>query len=348
MIAFFLPVGILVAASLIALSSISSQLFLLQLLWVAIGVIIVLAISFFDWRSFLNYRWFTAGLYALVLLLLVLVYFTGPEIRQTRSWLVLGSFNFQPVELAKVALILLYAQYFSRRHLSIARWKNIFASFIFFIIPTGLVALQPDLGSAVILFSIWFGFLIFSGLPPRRVLAALFIFAILGILLWTYGLKDYQRERIIGVFYPERNALGINYSVIQSKIAIGSAGFFGKGYHQGSQTQLGFLTEPGTDFILSALIEEWGILGGLVVLGAFVALIFGILRVGMTTDNNFEKFISMGVAMVFGFQFLLNAGSATGITPVIGVTFPYVSYGGSSMLINFFLIAIINAIRRKS
>lgn len=348
MMRLLVPVGILLAVSLVGLSSISFHLFLLQLLWVGIGIIFVVVFWFVDWRSFLNYRWIIFGFYFLSIALLLLVYFTGPVIRNTRSWFVLGPFRFQPVELVKIALILVYAQYFSRRHLNIARWRNIFASFVYFAIPAGLVMLQPDLGSALVLFGIWFGFLLVSGLPRQRIFLALGVFLIAGFFLWGYVFKDYQKERIIGVFYPERNALTINYSVIQSKIAIGSAGFFGKGYGQGTQTQLGFLPEAGTDFIFSAVTEEWGWLVGAGVIASFLAFIYGVLKVGLLADQNFERFICLGSAVMFGWQFFLNAGSATGLVPVVGVTFPFLSYGGSSLLTSFVLLSIINAIAVRS
>lgn len=347
MSALLAPVAFLVVAGFAAISSISFHLFLLQLLWAALGIVLVLLLWFVDWRTILGYRWVAFGLYGLTILLLLVTSLWGPVIRNTRGWLVLGPFTLQPVELAKVALILLYAHYFSRAHLGIARWRHIVTSFVLFAIPTGIVALQPDLGSALVLFAIWFGFLLVSGLPPRRVILALVIFLLAGVAMWHGVLKDYQRERILGVAYPERNALGINYSVIQSKIAIGSAGWWGKGYKQGSQTQLGFLTEPANDFVFAALVEEWGLLAGLLVIAAFLALVYRILRIGAIAEQNFEKFVCLGTAVAFGMQFLLNAGSATGLTPVIGVTFPFVSYGGSSMLANFFLVAIINAIRKR-
>jgi rod shape determining protein RodA len=252
------------------------------------------------------------------------------------------------VELMKVALIFLYAHYFSRRHLAIARWQNILASFLFFVVPAAIAVRLPDLGSAVIFGSIWFGFLLLSGLPLRRLIVAVLAFALVAGLIWTYVLKDYHRARIIGFLYPQQNALGINYSAIQSRIAIGSAGFFGKGYGQGTQTQLGFLSEPTEDFIFAALIEEWGVLGGLIVIAAFFFLIIQILRIGALADENFEKFICLGTAVMLGVQFLLNTGSATGIMPVVGVTFPFLSYGGSSMFVDFFLIAIVNSIRKRS
>jgi rod shape determining protein RodA len=269
-------------------------------------------------------------------------------VRNTHSWLVLGPFSLQPVELMKVALILLYANYFSRRHMAIARWKNIFTSFIFFVLPAAISVKLPDLGSAVIFFGIWFGFLLLLGLPWRRVVVAVAVILLAGGLIWTYVLKPYHRARIVGFLYPDQNALGINYSAIQSKIAIGSAGFWGQGYGQGTQAQLGFLSEPSEDFIFAAFIEEWGVAGGIVIVAAFLFLIFQILRIGLLADENFEKFICLGAAIMLGVQFLLNTGSTTGLMPVIGVTFPFFSYGGSSMLANFFTLSLVNSIRKRS
>lgn len=348
MLGLFIPVCFLAASSLVVLSSISGELFMLQLGWFFVGAIVLIIPYFIDWRAVFNYRWFIDGLYVLTILLLVVVYFSGPLINQTKSWLVFGKFNFQPVELAKISLILVFARYFSRKHLSVARWSNILTSFVYFAIPAGLVAIQPDLGSASVLFAIWLGFLLLSGLPGRRILTTFLVFAVVGILMWQFFLKDYQKERIIGVFNPETNALSINYSVNQAKIAIGSAGFFGKGYAQGTQTQLRFLTEPATDFIISALIEEWGFLGGVLTIGAFLILIYQIIKIAGNADKNFEKFICLGAVLVFSWQFFLNVGSNIGISPVVGVTFPFLSYGGSSLLTSFILLSIINAIGRKT
>jgi rod shape determining protein RodA len=270
----------------------------------------------------------------------------GPVIRNARSWFVLGPFTIQPVEFMKVALIFLYASYFARRHLAVARWQNIIMSFLFFVVPAAIAVRLPDLGSSVIFFGIWFGFLLLSGLPLRRIVAAAVIFLLAGIFIWTFVFRDYHRARIVGFFFPQNNALTVNYSVTQSKIAIGSAGFWGKGFGQGTQTELGFLSEPSEDFIFAAFIEEWGIFGGLIVLAAFAFLIWKILAIGVVAEENFGKFICLGTAMMFGVQFFLNAGSTTGVLPVIGVTFPFLSYGGTSMLVDCFLLAVVNAIRR--
>lgn len=340
--------GLIVFAGLLELSSISTKLFLTQLAWVVLGAGLIFAFLYFDWHSILRSRPIIWIIYAASLGLLLLTYFAAPEIRNTRSWLVLGPIRFQPVELSKVALILMYASYFARRHLSIARFSNILGSFILFLLPAFATLRLNDTGSTLVLFGIWLGFLLVSGLPRKWIIAGLVALMIVGPVTWVYFLKDYQKARIVGVFNPESNSLGINYSASQAKIAIGSAGFWGKGYGQGSQTQLGFLTEPGTDFIFPALIEEWGIFAGLLVLGAFMSLIFYILRIGLYADQNTEKFICLGAAIMLGLHLLLNGGMAVGLTPVVGVPFPFLSYGGSNILMSSLLLAIINAIWRRS
>ena len=346
MLSLFLPAFIIIACGLVTLSALSFHFFLLQTGWVVLGAAIIAVFWFFDWRALFGARWVVWGFYGVALALMLASYLHGPVIRNTRSWLVLGPITLQPVEFMKVALILLYANYFSRRHLAIARWRYIITSFLIFVVPAAIAVKLPDVGSAVIFASIWFGFLLVSGLPWRRVAVAVIVFALAAGFIWIYVLKDYHRARIIGFFSPQTDALGINYSLIQSKIAIGSAGWLGRGYGQGTQAQLGFLSEPTEDFIFAAFTESWGVLGALVLIVAFLALIFGIIGVGMRSEENFGTFICLGVAMMFGVQFLLNAGSTTGLTPVVGVTFPFMSYGGSSMLTDSFLLALVNAIRR--
>lgn len=343
----FLPLFFVLISSLVVLSSISEKFFYKQAAFVALGIIFVFLFRKFGWQGIANYRWFILGFYALSVFLLVLVLIVGPNIRNVKSWLVLGPFSLQPVELMKISLLLFYAEYFSRRHLSVARWKIILTSFSFFIVPAVLTAMQPALGSTIVLFCIWFGLLLSSGLPRDKIIFALILFIIFAFLIWNWGLKDYQKLRIIHFFYPEKNVLGANYSIIQSKVAIGSAGLFGKGYGQGSQTQLGFLTDPGNDFILAALIEEWGIAGGIAVIGAFLALMLAILKIGSLSLNNFDKFVCLGTVIIFGMQFLMNSGSALGIVPVVGIPFPFLSYGGSSIIAGFFLVAIIAAIEKR-
>lgn len=343
----FLSTGILIASGLLAIKSAAPELFLQQVFWIAIGAAIVAAFYFFDWRKIISYRPAVFILYFFSIALLFAAHVFSPEVRGIKGWIFLGPLTFQPVELAKVSLVLLFANYFSRKHLLVSRPGTVLQSFSFFALPAILVIFQPDLGSAAILFGIWFSFLLASGFYGKRLLAAVFIFMLAAIFLWFNILEDYQKDRIIGVFYPERDILGINYSAAQSKIAIGSGGFWGKGFGQGTQTRLGFLTEPASDFIFAVIVEEWGLFGGIIIMFTTSLLIFSILKVAIFTRGNFEKFLCIGTSAVFGLQFLLNVGSATGLMPVVGVTFPFVSYGGSSVVVNFFLLALINAIKKE-
>jgi rod shape determining protein RodA len=342
------PVACIAFASLLTLSSLSFSLFWHQLIWYAMGFGFFFVFHFIDWRPLINRRSVGWVIYAFVIALLVATFFFAPTIRGTRSWLVLGPFQIQAAELAKGALIIVFAQYFARKHIGIAKLQHLVVPFLYFLVPAALILLQPDMGSTLILFGIWFGFLLVSGLPLRHLAAFGVLFLVGGVLLWSFFLKDYQRDRLIGLFVPDRDPLGVNYNVIQSKIAIGSAGLLGKGYGQGSQIQLGFLPEAKTDFIFSAFIEEWGIISGILLVGAFIFLIHRILRVGMKAERNFEKFICLGTAIMLIIHFLINAGEAVGFMPVIGVTFPFLSYGGSSILINFFLLGIIHSIAARA
>ena len=338
----------LVAASLIILSSINAEIFWQQLVWVLISLTLIAVFSLIDWRPLVNHKWVIVSIYLAAILLLLITFFFAPTIRGTRSWLVFGGVQLQTSELAKLALIILFAYFFAKRHIGIARLSVLFKSFLYFVIPFGFVLIQPDLGSALIIFSIWLGFLLVSGIRWRHIIVGCLIFAVIGIWGWQNVLKDYQRDRISAFLNPDTATLGINYGVIQSKIAVGSAGFFGKGYGQGTQVQLGFLPEASTDFILSAFIEEWGLLGGILVIGAFVLLLLRIARVGFRSNNNFGRLVALGTVIMFLAQFIINTGSALGFLPVIGVTFPFLSYGGSSIIANSILVGIIQSIASRS
>lgn len=333
----------LFGAGLLSLASTARHLFWLQLVWGVLAAAVVVIVANFDWRSFVNSRWFIFGIYVFSLLLLLLTYLIAPSIRGTRAWLPLGPFQFQTSEFSKFALILLLSYFFAKRHIGIAHLKTISVSFLYFAIPVGLILLQPDMGSALILSGIWFGYLLVSGIRWKHLLAA----AIIGILgmtmMWNFGLKPYQKDRIVGLFNPAHDPLGVNYNVIQAKIAIGSAGLFGKGFGQGTQTQLGFLPEAQTDFMFAAFTEEWGIFGATALLAAFLLILFQIMRISMASDNNFSKLIGLGTSISLLLHFIVNTGSNLGLMPVIGVPFPFLSYGGSNLIVNALLIGMIQS-----
>ena len=342
-----LPAFILSACGLLILGSISQHFFLMQGLWILIGCGFLVLFSFFNWRPLMNYPWFAYGIYVVGMSLLVLTYLLAPTIRGVKAWIVLGPFLIQTSEFVKASLIFVFAYFFGKYHFSIGHVRTIFFSFLLAVVPLGLILIQPDLGSAIVLGGLWFSLLMLAGLKLRHFLWFLAIFIIVGFLSWNYFLAPYQKERITGLFNPAHDPLGINYNIIQSKIAIGSAGLLGKGYRQGTQTQLGFLPQANADFILAAFIEEWGMAGGLIIMAAFLYLIFTILKIGTLAETNFEKFICLGTATVFSLHFVINTGSALGLFPVVGIPFPFLSYGGSNLITNFFLLSVVHSIYQR-
>ncbi len=341
-------VFLLAVMSLIAIGSANPRLFFPQLIWFGLGFLALFFFSNLDWRPIINYRWIVFGMYGLVLVLLAFTVFVSPSIRGVKGWLVLGSLRFQVSELAKVAVLILLAHFFARKHVGIANVHNIIRSFVYVILPTILVMKEPDLGSALVFFGIWVGFLLVSGLRAKHFLIGVFVVIFIFTLSWNFFLRDYQRERVVGFWRPAYDPLGINYSVIQSKIAIGSAGFFGKGFQQGTQVQLGFLPEAATDFIFAAFVEEWGYAGMLFLIGLFLFIIYRILKIGWHAPNNFSRFICLGTVLMFMVEFFLNVGSNIGLVPVVGITFPLFSYGGSSLLTKFMALGIIQSIAGRS
>ncbi|PIT92684.1 MAG: hypothetical protein COU08_01670 [Candidatus Harrisonbacteria bacterium CG10_big_fil_rev_8_21_14_0_10_42_17] len=339
---------LLALLSLLILSSISqapqssASIFRLQFFWYLLSFFVIFFVSQIDLRPLVSYRWIVLSVYLFSLFLLFITLFFE-EIRNTRGWIQLGPLQFQTAEFAKLALLLLLSYFLAKQHVKLARLSIILKSFIYFILPVSLVMLQPDAGSAVIFLGLWAGFLLVSGIRWRHLLLGLLILIFLSFLGWSF-LAPYQQDRILGFLNPESDPLGVNYNVIQSKIAVGSAGFLGKGFRQGTQVQLRFLPEAATDFIFPAFIEEWGFVGGTFVVGLFVVLLFRIIRIGGRAHNNFFRFICIGAVIMLLVQLAINTGSALGFFPVVGVTFPFFSYGGSSLLTSALLLGIIQSI----
>lgn len=334
--------------SLVTLASLRMDFFWRQLGWWGGATFILFLGLLIDWHWLRSQRWFSRGLYILSGIFIVLTYFQQGTIRGTKSWLVIGGFQFEPVELMKLALILTLAAFFSKRHVAAWQGKNIFLSLLLVGIPCLLVAAHPDLGSAVVIGSIWLGFLLMSGIHIKRFFIGL-ITAFLGItLLWIFVLKPYQKDRITAFVFPERDPLGINYNVIQSKIAIGSAGLFGKGFKGGTQTQLNFLPEAETDFIFAAFVEEWGFFGGVLILSSYFVVLWRFSVIGSQASDNYAKFIVLGGTIVFSIQLIINVGSNLGLVPVTGITLPFFSYGGSSLLTATLLVSIIHSTKLES
>ncbi|TSA44432.1 rod shape-determining protein RodA [bacterium] len=336
------------AVSLVSLASYNQSFFWRQLIWYVAAFFVILLGSGFNWSWLLRWPVFRYGLYWLSVTLLLISNFQSQTIRGTKSWLIIGGFQFEPEEIAKLAIVILLAGFFTRRYLATWRAKNLFISFFYAIVPAGLVAIHPDLGSTIVILSIWLGFILMSGIHKKRLLIGIGVVVVAFVLLWTFFLKPYQRDRLTAFMFPERDPLGINYNVIQSKIAIGSAGFWGRGFGEGTQTQLHFLPEAQTDFIFAAFTEEWGILGATLLILTFLIIIFRLINISLRTGSNDAKFVIFGCALIFFMQFLINVGANLGLVPVTGITLPFVSYGGSSLLTIAILISIIQHIKLES
>jgi rod shape determining protein RodA len=339
---------VLGVAGLVTLGSLDRDLFGQQLIWYGLFVLIVVIVSQFDWRWLLVNAWFRHAFYWAAVGLTAFTLIQGEVVRGTRSWVALGGFRFEPVELMKVALIIMFAGLFSRLGGRVWFGRNIALSLFYALLPAVIVVIQPDFGSALVLIALWFGFLFMGGVHVRRAALVVLVFALSAVLVWFFVLAPYQKDRILSYVFPEQDPQGASYNVIQSKIAIGSAGWFGKGFGLGTQSHFRFLPEPETDFIFAAFVEEWGLVGGIVVLLTYAVVAFRIIRIGVHAGNNDYAFVSLGVVVVLLVHFLVNIGSTIGLTPVTGITFPFVSYGGSNLLTLAILVGIIQRIKLES
>jgi rod shape determining protein RodA len=212
----------------------------------------------------------------------------------------------------------------------------------------GLILLQPDLGSSLVLFGIWFGVMILAGIKKRYIALLVCLLVVVFSLGWLFVFQDYQKDRLLTFAYSDRDPLGAGYNVIQSIIAIGSGQFFGRGLGFGSQSQLHFLPEAQTDFVFSVIAEELGFIGTFIVLTLYFLLLWRLIRVAQLSTSEFGAYVVLGIIFLFIIQLVLNIGGSTGLLPITGVTLPFVSYGGSSLITNYILIGIALGIARSS
>ena len=316
-----------------------------QILFFVISIFLMFIFSFFDWRIFKENPYLILILYFLSIVSLLGLFFFAPEIRGTKSWYKVGFISIDPIEFTKIILLILLAKYFSKRHIEMYRISHILISGIYFLMPAILIFFQPNLGSVLILVILWLGILIISGIKLRHFFLLLILFFLILALGWQFFLKDYQKERIISFFQPKFEPKGIGWSQIQAKIAIGVGGIFGQGIFKGSQTQLGFLPEPQTDFIFSTIAEETGLIGVLILFFFFSILIWRIIKIGQISESNFPRLFSFGLAILLLSEIFIHIGMNLGILPIIGIPLPLVSYGGSSLITAFIGFGILESFR---
>jgi rod shape determining protein RodA len=339
----FVSVLLLIAVGLEAVYSVDlsrgAELVFFKKQSIACGIGIIVAL----FASMLHYSWFRAGAklaYAVAFVLLTGVLIFGQKINGTRGWFVVGGFSFQPVEFAKVAIILLIAAI-------VAHFGRRFERPLFFF-GTGGIALvlmllimrQPDLGSAIVIGVIWFGLMYLVGARRRHLVGLVVSGVVLSVVAWFFFFQDYQKDRVLNFIHPDRDPLVTGYNVTQSTIAVGAGKVFGRGLGFGSQSQLRFLPEAQTDFVFSVIGEELGFAGSAILVTLYGVILWRLIVIMQSANDDFVSATLAGIIVLFAAQFFINIGAEIGLLPVTGVTLPFVSYGGSSLIINLLLIGI--------
>ena len=323
----------------------ADPLFVRQIVWIALAVIVFFGASFVDWR-FLRRSGIAAGFYAFLLLPLVFLIIAGHSTLGAKSWFSFGLVAFQPTDFAALALVIVLAKYFSRRHIEIRNIRHILVSGAYAGLLFVLVALQPDLGGAIIMALIWLGMVFLSGISWKHLLIVFSVALLLGVGLWFGGLHQYQKDRILTFLHPLADLQGAGYNVYQSTVAVGSGQLFGKGVGYGTQSKLRFLPEYQTDFIFAAFAEEWGFFGVLIVFALFGVIFIRIAVMASRGASNFETLFALGVFFYFLAHFVLHVGINMGVLPVTGTTIPFMSYGGSHLLAEFLALGMLSGMNR--
>jgi len=318
-----------------------------QMIWIALSVGVFLLASIPEY-SFLRRGPIVMGVYGAIVLMLGLIFVAGTVVKGAQQRFDLGFFAVQPADPAKLALIIVLAKYFARRHIEIAHMRHIFVSGAYAALICGLVFLQPDFGGAIIIASIWLGMVLVAGISWKH-LALLFITATVAAgSMWFYVLEDYQKDRILTFINPLADIQGAGYNAYQSTVAVGSGELLGKGVGFGTQSKLRFLPEYETDFIFAAYAEEWGFIGVLILLGLYAVVIFRVLAVALHGSDNFAVLFGVGVALMFLAHIVVHIGMNMGLLPVTGTTTPFMSYGGSHLLTEFLALGILMGLRRQA
>ncbi|MCF7843948.1 rod shape-determining protein RodA [Candidatus Gracilibacteria bacterium] len=346
-ITLFSAVVCIMLAGLFTMSSFQVQdnYFWKQGLWIIISLLVFIFVSQFEYR-FLKQTQIVVILYTILLSVLTLLFIIGHTSKGAESWFKIAGIAFQPSDLMKLVLIIVLAKYFSRRHIAIANIRHIIVSSVYAFIPFVLVILQPDFGSAMVLFSIWFGMVLVSGISKKHLFAVIAIGIVTFSLAWQFAFKPYQKARIMNFVYPLQDIRGTGYNAYQSTIAVGSGGLYGKGVGFGTQSRLNFLPEYKTDFIFAAFAEEWGFIGSILLLLFFGIILYKLAVYALVADSTFEALFTYGVIIWIATHIVINIGMNLGIMPVTGIPLPFMSYGGSHLLAESIALGMCVGMRR--
>ncbi len=338
---------LLSAAGLVTMNSFgeTNTFFDQQLIWIGLSALIFLGASLVDWRFLRNTPVVVTILIASVASL-ALLFLLGTITKGALSRFDFGLFFLQPSDPAKLALVIVLAKYFSRRHVEIAHVRHIIVSGIYAFIFFVLLFLQPDFGGAIIVFFLWFGMVLISGIKVKHVAIVFITGAIAFGGLWTFVFQDYQKDRIKTFINPLTDIQGAGYNAYQSMVTVGSGQLIGRGIGFGTQSRLQFLPEYETDFIFAAFAEEWGFIGVALLFACFAMLMFRIISEGLHGATNFETLFAMGVTLTLILPAVIHVGMNVGVLPVTGTVLPFVSYGGSHLIIEFLSLGMLSGMRR--
>ncbi len=337
----------LIGASLITLYMFegANNFFDRQIIWFLVGGAVFLIFSLSDLR-FLRRSQAILVIYLSIAGLLCLLFLAGSIFKGAKSWFDLGAFAVQPADIMKLGVVLVLAKYFSRRHVEIAHTKHILISGAYALLPFFLVLVQPDFGSAIIIFAIWFGMTALSGISKKHLFLVIGGGILAFVILWVGVFQPYQKNRIMTFLNPLHDVRGAGYNAYQSTIAVGSGELWGKGIGYGTQSRLKFLPEHETDFIFASFAEEWGFAGVLLLFVSFGVLFMRIARAATVGATNFETLYALGLGIFFLTQFTVHVGMNIGLLPVTGQTLPFLSYGGSHLVTEFAGLGILMGMRK--
>jgi len=319
---------------------VSDGLYSQQLIWIILSILVFFVAALGTYR-FLRRRAVIITIFLAAVAALILVTLTGTIAGGAQSWFDLGSFRVQPAEPAKLAIIIILAKYFDRRHALIHNFRHIIISGLYAFLIAGLVFVQPDFGSAIIIAAIWFGMILIAGISLRHVLVLIAAALLVFTLLWTVGFTDVQKERVTSFVNPVTDLQGAGYNARQAMVAVGSGQLLGKGIGYGTQSRLSFLPEHQTDFIFAAFAEEWGFVGVLILLLLFGIIFWRIANLALSGETQFERLFGAGVFIFLLTHVVMHVGINLGLLPVTGTTLPFMSYGGSHLLIEFLALGIL-------
>ena len=323
----------------------NNGLFYRQFTWLCFSIFVMFGLSFIDFR-FLRLTPVVVFIFLAMSVVLLSLFIIGSTIKGSQSWIDFGSFSFQPSDPAKLVLIIVLAKYFTKRHVEIAHIRHIVVPGLYAFILFALVFLQPDFGSAIIIFGVWFGLMMVTGISRKHLMVLLTIGIVTVVGLWFFVFAEYQKLRILTFINPLSDLQGAGYNAYQSTVAVGSGRLLGKGIGYGTQSKLSFLPEYETDFIFAAFAEEWGFIGVGILLILFAIIIWRIMANAKVGATNFEILYCVGLALIFMTHFVIHVGMNIGLLPVTGITLPLMSYGGSHLLTEFAGIGILLGMRR--